>query len=393
MRFPARRPPRGPCPHFSGLSHVRTSHPRHIRPALCQRTDPHRPPGRVHPDRHLGALPAHARTRNLLRGRRRHARHTRHAARGKGRHHPAPVDRARLDRAQARFRQLPGLVRQLPQHRLRREPRAVRARLPQAQGSGPDRRARGRAVLRPGQGNVPAGPLHQGRMPEVRRQGPIRRLLRGVRRDLPADRPEEPVFGGIGRHAGAQVLRALLLQAVRPALRDLPARMGGRPGPARGHQQDARVAGRRRRIDAVRLGHLARCAVLRLRDSRRAGQVFLRVAGCAGRLLRQLQKPVRQAGPRLRRVGVHALDRRAVPLHRQGHPVFPHAVLAGDAAVLGLPHADQRVRARLPDGGRRQDEQVARHLHHRAELHRHRPEPGMAALLLRRQAQCDDGRP
>ena len=41
----------------SGDSVHRASHPRHLRPALRQRADPPRPPGRVHPDRHLGALP------------------------------------------------------------------------------------------------------------------------------------------------------------------------------------------------------------------------------------------------------------------------------------------------------------------------------------------------
>ena len=89
---------------------------------------------------------------------------------------------------------------------------------------------------------------------------------------------------------------------------------------------------------------------------------------------------------------VRPADHRAVPLHRQGHLVLPHAVLARDARVLGPPHADQRVRARVPDGRRREDVEVARHVHHRAELHRHGPEPRMAALLLRREAERDDGR-
>ena len=52
---------------------------------------------------------------------------------------------------------------------------------------------------------------------------------------------------------------------------------------ARGLRQDAGVA-RRRRQGPGRLGHLPRCAVLRHSDSRRAGQVFLRVARRAGRL-------------------------------------------------------------------------------------------------------------
>ena len=43
-----------------------------------------------------------------------------------------------------------------------------------------------RAVLRPGEEHVPARPLHQGRVPELRRQGPVRRQLRGLRRGLRA---------------------------------------------------------------------------------------------------------------------------------------------------------------------------------------------------------------
>ena len=48
---------------------------------------PPRPPGRVHPDRHLGALPEAARARGALRLRRRHPRHADHAARREGGHH------------------------------------------------------------------------------------------------------------------------------------------------------------------------------------------------------------------------------------------------------------------------------------------------------------------
>jgi methionyl-tRNA synthetase len=68
----------------------------------------------------------------------------------------------------------------------------------------PDRDAHHRAVLRPREEHVPARPLHQGRMPQVPRQGPVRRQLRGLRRRLRAHRPDQPLFGPVGRHAGAQ---------------------------------------------------------------------------------------------------------------------------------------------------------------------------------------------
>jgi methionyl-tRNA synthetase len=53
--------------------------------------------------------------------------------------------------------------------------------------NGADRDAHHRAVLRPRQGHVPARPVHQGRMPEVRHQGPVRRQLRGPA--APSTRP------------------------------------------------------------------------------------------------------------------------------------------------------------------------------------------------------------
>ncbi|MGT2491477.1 class I tRNA ligase family protein [Cupriavidus basilensis] len=56
------------------------------------------------------------------------------AAGRKGRHHPQAADRPRVDRAQARFRQFHGVVRQLLQHRLRREQAALREDLPGAEG-------------------------------------------------------------------------------------------------------------------------------------------------------------------------------------------------------------------------------------------------------------------
>ena len=67
----------GHTQHVSGKPH----HPGHQRPALRQRADPPRAHGRVHPDRHLGALPETARPRLHLRLRRRCPRHADHAAR------------------------------------------------------------------------------------------------------------------------------------------------------------------------------------------------------------------------------------------------------------------------------------------------------------------------
>ena len=68
-----------------------------------------------------------------------------------------------------------------------------------------------------------------------------------------------------------------------------------------------------------------------IRDPRRAGQVLLRLARRADRLPRQPEELLREEGHRLRRVPARP-DDRADPLHRQGHHLLPHPVLAGDAA-------------------------------------------------------------
>ena len=127
------------------LVDVAASNPRHLRPALRQRAHPPRPPGRVHPDRHLGALPEAARatgasiicaddthgTAIMIRARQEGAQRRR-------------VHRRDAASAPARLRRLRHRVRQLRQHPQRREPRAVRRDLGSAAQGGPGRRAGGR---------------------------------------------------------------------------------------------------------------------------------------------------------------------------------------------------------------------------------------------------------
>ena len=157
---------------------------------------------------------------------------------------------------------------------------------------------------------------------------------------------------------------------------------GRRRAPARSARQTRRVV----RSGPAGLGHLARRALLRLRDSRCAREIFLRVVRCPHRLSRQLQGVVRQARAELRRISARRQQDRAVSLHRQGHQLLPQPVLAGGAARLGLPQADRGVRARLSHHQRHQDVEVARHVHHRAQLPR-TSAAGAAALLLRQQAR------
>ena len=135
---------------------------------------------------------------------------------------PAGVRRRHRRRAQAVPGRLPHLVRQLAFHRFAGEHRAVAGHIPQAQGRRPDRHQDHRAVLRSGQGHVPAGPLHQGRVPGMPLQGPVRRRLRSVQLGVCADRTDQPLFHPVRRSSGDEKLRALFFPAVGPAVRRLP---------------------------------------------------------------------------------------------------------------------------------------------------------------------------
>ena len=203
---------------------------RHDGAALRERAVPHRPHHGVHPGRHLGALPADAGPRGAFRLRRRRARRADHARRRRRpRHHAAGARRARSPRRAEAPRRLPHQLRPLALDRLARERRAVAGHLPQAaQGRGLARHDEAdRAVLRSGEGDVPAGPLHQGRVPEVRREGPVRRRLRELRLGQRADRSEESVLDAVGRDAGAASRREhFFFRLSDPRVRRVPAANG-----------------------------------------------------------------------------------------------------------------------------------------------------------------------
>ena len=103
-------------------------HPRHQRVALRQRADPHRPPGRIHSDRHLGAVSEAAGEAVRLRLRGRHARHGDHdprPARGRRR---GGADRADAKGPPRRLHPLPNPFRQLRQHEQRRRTASIARR-------------------------------------------------------------------------------------------------------------------------------------------------------------------------------------------------------------------------------------------------------------------------
>ncbi len=166
-----------------------------------------------------------------------------------------------------------------------------------------------------------------------------------------------------------------------------------RPAAAPSGQQSLGVAGWRRRQDARGLGHLARRALLRHPDSRYARKIFLRLARRANRLPRFAQELLRFGKsqsegriPQLREVP-RCRRYRDDPLHRQGHHLFPHPVLAGDAQLFGLQDARPGERARIHHRVGGQDVEIARHRNRSAALSRFGDESGVAAVLHRGEAQ------
>ena len=244
-----------------------------------------------------------------------------------------------------------------------------------------------------------AGPLHQGRVPEVRREGPVRRQLRGLRRGLFADRAEEPVLRGLRRGPGAQALGALLLPPLRPRSADFPARVGAGTNADGSRRMPPEVANKVTEwLGASGEDKLADWDISRdapyfgFEIPGAPGQVLLRLARRPDRLLRELQGLCGQERrDRLR--GLHRGRRQRdgghgnVPLHRQGHPLLPRAVLAGDAPVLRASHADQLyVNGFLTVNGEKMSKSRGTFITARS-LPRAGPESRVAALLLRRQAE------
>ena len=126
---------------------------------------------------------------------------------------------------------LPHQLRPLALDGLAGERRAVAGHLPPAARprASSDHDEAGRAVLRSGEGDVPAGPLHQGRMPEVRHEGSVRRRVR----DRAAPSTRRPISRIPTRRCRArrpvrEVVGPFLLPALRPGLRRIPADVDAR---------------------------------------------------------------------------------------------------------------------------------------------------------------------
>src|SRR3954471_23984005 len=102
----------------------------------------------------------------------------------------------------------------------------------------------------------------------MRHEGSVRRLLRKLRVNLRCHGAEESVLGRVECETGFENVRALFLQAKR--VRRISARVDEEAWApaARSAEQSQRMARRYGWQQARGLGHLARRAVLRLRDSR-----------------------------------------------------------------------------------------------------------------------------
>ena len=353
----------------------------HARAALCQRQHPPRPPGRVSADRRLRAGDERDRQGMHLHLRRRHPRHADRDQRPQGRRPARGIHRGHPPRARRGLQGVRHRLRSLLHHAFAGERTPRGAHLRRAQGRRSDRSARrGAGVLRRGQA-LPARPLHPRDLPGVRLERPVRGLVRALRQHVRAHRPPGTALRHLRQHrAGAAQLAALVRQAVEvPAV---PARLDLRAGPPAARDQELRRQVARRAL--ARLGHLARRALLRVSHSRREEQILLRLARRADRLP-QLH---RQVVPGARQAARGLLEEprlRGGALHRQGHHLFPHLVLARDAARQRLERSFARARARHAHRRRREDEQVARHLPQRARLPARRARPGVAAVFLRRE--------
>ncbi len=245
----------------------------------------------------------------------------------------------------------------------------------------------------------------KGTCPQVQGAGPVRRQLRQVRRDLSRDRLDRSGQHAVGRHA-RDAVRAAPVRRARQAAR-VPGRVDavGRASPGGSGQLPAGPFPRRA---AARTGTFRG----RPRTSASRFPTVRAITGTSGSTRRSATWPPPGSGAtgtaRSSTTG-GAATTRDPPLHRQGHHVLPHAVLARHAQVGRLPLADEGAHPRLPDRRRREDVEVQGHVRHgrdvsatsrsvlpavllrleaRPATGRHRPEPGR----VRGQGQRRPGR-
>ena len=239
--------------------------------------------------------------------------------------------------------------------------------------------------------HVPAGPLHQGRMPEVPRQGPVRRQLRSLRRHLRADRPDRTrtrPFPAPSRSCAppSTTSSSSPTRAARAFLRDTGRDSGALQAEAANKMQEWLGADGENKLTDWDISRDAPYFGFEIPDA--PGKYFYVWLDAPIGYMGRFKNLCDTQRPRLRRILEAGFDDRAVPLHRQGHPLLPRAVLAGRC----WQHAGYRTPTKifahgfLTVNGAKMSKSRGTFITAR-ELSRHRPQPGMAALLLRRQAE------
>ena len=212
--------------------------------------------------------------------------------------------------------------------------------------------------------------------PNCGTRGPVRRLVRELRhRNLHARRSQGSDLDAVAARSPCGGNRSITSSALPHSKSVEFLRCGSTAAPVQAQRRaQARgvVLGRR---GAQGLGHLARRALLRLRDPRCAGQVLLRLvrrarsAICSLKIFTRLC--ARTASLEVRGFPRSAPSTELHPLHRQGHH------------CISIPCSGRRC-SRPPDMRRptavhahgfvtingAEDVEVARHVHHRAALSR-----------------------
>ena len=259
----------------------------------------------------------------------------------------------------SRLRRLSHRVRQLRQHEQRREPRAVRRDLGGAARGRPDRRARRDAALRSGGRHVSGRSVRERNLPRVQIARSVWRQLRQVRLDLQPDRSDRS-----GQHACPArrpncARRRICSSNIEQLHEFLDEWTQIGRSPADGSRQLSEGALPRRA--AARLGCFAAGAVFRLRDSRQPRQLLVRLVRRADRLHGLDCRSGASSTARSSTTGGAVAEAtRDSSLHRQGHHVFPHAVLARHAEDGRLQPADEGAHPRLSHRRRREDVEDAR---------------------------------
>ncbi len=271
---------------------------------------------------------------------------------------------------------LPHRLRQLLHHALAREP--LPSGSTRARDAGHIARRTIEQAYDRGR-HVSARPLHQGHLPQLRRPTSMATPARAAA--PPIRRPTEgPVSAVTGTGRCAQ--RALLLQARR--LRALPARLAQARRPRAG-----RIANKLHEwFDAgLKDWDISRDAPyfgFEIPDA--PGKYFYVWLDAPIGYMASFQNYCTRDRPGLRRMLGQGLRRRALSLHRQGHRLLPHPVLAGRCCMARASARPPPSVQRLPHRQRPEDVQIARHLHQGAHLSA-ASLARIPALLLRRQAE------